>query len=808
MIENDLSRKLEEPNAFEAAISVLPENHVRVNYAISVVVPTRNEAGNIEPLLSRIDKATRGIPTEVVFVDDSTDDTPQVILNNRDRFSVQVVLIARPPEARTDGLGGAVVEGFRRARAPWVCVMDADLQHPPELIPQIYKHTLVNKADIVVGSRLAAGGDATSLGFKRTLISRLFATVTRIAFPVRLGKITDPLSGFFLVRRTAVDLDILRPDGFKILLEILVRCPDLRVSEMPIHFGHRLAGESKASVLETIRFARLLLRLRLEANQSFIRFLLVGASGLVLNSLVLAALTEFGGLFYLLSAVLATQVSTLSNFTLTELWVFGGRKSEKPFLVRMGGYLLMNNLLLLLRAPLLALLVSTFGIYYLIANLISIFSLMVLRYFIADKWLWSAASPSQSPQNRILKWRISQMFKMKHQPALDFEKVTLKSAGPSSLPFVFSYNIHNIVRVASMFELPELEYFRVPDLLGEPDIRVRLERRHKNRRSQPKANAQKISENKRQPSQRRFENLIHYNEIMGRLGFEVSIGYKECVEVAVSPILKLSLHVLYTNIVEPILRWSLVRKGYALVHAACIAVDGRAVLITARTDTGKTSTILRAVDNYHCSFLSDDMTIVSKNGQVLSYPKPLTISNHTLKAVSRNASLTLWERLGLQLQSRLHSKSGRRVGMKLSESKLPAATMNTVVQMLIPPPKYMVHRLIPKVSYASQATLTRAVIIERGLEFEEALSSEQALEVFINNGEDAYGFPPYPVLAGSLSRWDEKDLHPAEQAIIGEALNSIPTIRLRDPQFNWWQKLPVIADTFSSASSELAAANI
>jgi glycosyltransferase involved in cell wall biosynthesis len=808
MIENDISQRLKASKALEPGFLDSPENKIQTKYAISIVVPTRNEAGNIEPLLSRIEKATRGIPTEVVFVDDSTDDTPQVIRNNQDRFSLRVVLVARPPEARVNGLGGAVVEGFRKAHAPWVCVMDADLQHPPELIPEIYKHAQVNKADVVVGSRLAAGGDATSLGFKRTLISRLFATVTRIAFPVRLGKITDPLSGFFIVRRSAVDLNILRPDGFKILLEILVRCPELRISEMPIHFGHRLAGESKASVRETVRFARLLLRLRLETNQSFIRFLVVGISGLLVNSLVLAAFTEFAGLYYLVSAVVATQASTLWNFGLTEAWVFGGRKSERPFFVRLVGYLFMNNLLLLLRAPLLALMVSKLGIHYLISNLVSLFSLMLVRYFIADKWLWTEAAPVRSSQNRILKWRISQMFKIKQKPARDFEKVTLNPTGPSSLPFVYSYNIHNIIRVASMYELPELEYFRVPDLLGEPDIRVRLEKRHKERRRNNKAGNQNQAENKRVLSQRRFESLIHYNEIMGRLGFEVSIGYKDCVEVAVSPILKLSPHVLYTNIVEPILRWNLVRKGYALVHAACIAVDGRAVLITARTDTGKTSTILRAVDNYHCSFLSDDMTIVSKDGKVLSYPKPLTISNHTLKAVSSNATLSILERVTLQLQSRLHSKSGRRVGMKLSDSKLPAATMNTVVQMLIPPPKYMVHRLIPKVTYATNATLSRAVIIERGSEFEEALSPEQALEVFINNGEDAYGFPPYPILASSLSRWEEKDLHPAEQAIIGAALKQIPTIRLRDPQFNWWQRLPVITDSFPSASNDLAAAQI
>ncbi|HSK88896.1 MAG TPA: hypothetical protein VK880_11085, partial [Anaerolineales bacterium] len=161
----------------------------------------------------------------------------------------------------------------------------------------------------------------------------------------------------------------------------------------------------------------------------------------------------------------------------------------------------------------------------------------------------------------------------------------------------------------------------------------------------------------------------------------------------------------------------------------------------------------------------------------------------------------------LQFQSRLHSKSGRKVGLNLSKSKLPAATMNAIVQMLVPPPKYMVHRLIPKVTYTDQAKLKGAVIIERGPEFEEVLRHDQAVETFVNNAEDAYGFPPYPILADSLSRWEENDLHPYEQAIVAEALKGIRTIRLRDPQFNWWQKLPVIARDASGAALQLTAAD-
>jgi putative flippase GtrA len=551
----------------------------------------------------------------------------------------------------------------------------------------------------------------------------------------------------------------------------------LKVTEVPIHFGYRNAGESKASVSETIKFFRGLFRLRLAGQQNFMRFLLVGLSGLVVNSLVLAAFTELTAIHYLISAVIATQASTLWNFGWTERWVFGQRDTSHSFWQRMVSFLLMNNAMLLLRGPIIAFLVSQLGVHYVISNLVSLFAMTVLRYLLADKWIWNKNHKTPTTQER-------------NNP------MTQTSISKNE-PFAFNYNIHNIIKVASMYELPELEYFRVPALSGDPDIRLRLERRRKKdrRRSQRTAGAP-----------RRSTDDIRYGESLGRYGFEVSISNKDRVDVAVSSILKFSPHVLYTNVVEPILRWNFVRKGYALVHAACISFDGQAVLITARTDTGKTSTILRTVDNYACSFLSDDMTIVGKDGTVLSYPKPLTISNHTLSAVNANSSLTWWERIALQFQSRLHSKSGRGVGLKLSQTKLPAATMNAIVQMLVPPPKYMVHRLIPKASYANVATLSRAVIIERGDEYVEALHHDQAVETFVRNAEDAYGFPPYPILADSLSKWNGENLHPQEQAIVDQALRRIPTVRLRDPKFNWWQRIPTVTN-LSIGSTQFAAAD-
>jgi dolichol-phosphate mannosyltransferase len=664
-------------------------------------------------------------------------------------------------------------------------VMDADLQHPPEMIPRLYRQAQKSGADVVMGSRLAPGGDASSLGFTRTVISYAFAWTTRLTFPQRLRQVTDPLTGFFMTRRAALNPADLRPDGFKILLEILVSHPHLRVAEVPIQFGYRNAGESKASLQETVKFFRGLFRLRLAGNENFIKFLVVGLTGLFVNSFVLWAFAEFAAVHYLVAAVLATQASTLWNFGLTEGWVFGKRATERSFVTRLVSFLLMNNAMLLLRGPIMSLLVSQLGVHYVIANLASLFAMTALRYLFADRWIWNT---TKNTQESTLERKA---------------EMTVKTH-----PFDYSYNIHNIIKVSSMFKLPELEYFRVPAFTGDPDIRVRLERRRRDRRAASATRAASTAANQRRSgSPRRFEEMIHYAESLGRFGFEISIAHKDCVEVAVSPILKFSSHVLYTNVVEPLLRWNFVRKGYALVHAACVAVNGQAVLVTAQTDTGKTSTILRTVDNYACSFLSDDMTIVSKDGRVMSYPKPLTISNHTLSAVNANSSLTWWERIALQFQSRLHSKSGRKVGLNLSKSKLPAATMNAIVQMLVPPPKYMVHRLIPKAKYTNQAKLAGAVIIERGPEFEETLDHEEAVETFVHNAEDAYGFPPYPILAKSLSEWKGQDLHPQEQSIVDDALKTINTIRLRDPKFNWWQRLPVIAQSSPKATMQLIGAD-
>lgn len=230
---------------------------------ISVIVPTLNEAANIEPLVECLERVLPA-GSEIIFVDDSDDETPAVIRSIQRRAGLTIRLIHRPPYRRAGGLGGAVVAGLQVARSPWACILDADLQHPPELIPCLFEQAIRTGADIAIASRYRSDSeDVGGLTRLRAAVSRALVTATRVLFWHRLREVTDPLSGFFLVRAAAVHCQALRPRGFKILLEILVRHPHLRTTEVSFQLAPRYAGRSKASLREGMRYLVHLAALRL-----------------------------------------------------------------------------------------------------------------------------------------------------------------------------------------------------------------------------------------------------------------------------------------------------------------------------------------------------------------------------------------------------------------------------------------------------------------------------------------------------------------------------------------------------------------
>jgi dolichol-phosphate mannosyltransferase len=340
-------------------------------------------------LISELEPVLAGERAELIFVDDSDDGTPSRVLEHARLAKGSLRLVHRRPHERTGGLGGAVVEGLSRARGSWVCVMDADLQHPPEVVPRLLRAAEADNRDLVVATRFRDGGSQGGLGALRTLVSRGSALVARLLFPRRLQGVSDPMSGFFLVRRVAVDLAELKPIGFKILLELLVRTPFQSVGEVPYAFAERRAGESKASLREGMRFLLHLARLRLpDASGRLARFGLIGLSGLLVNESLLALFTERAGLYYLASAVISTQASILWNFGLTERWVYSRRSCRLGWRARLGAFCFVCTTAQVLTIPLLYLLVDVGGLPYLIGNLFAIAASTLLRFTIAERVIW------------------------------------------------------------------------------------------------------------------------------------------------------------------------------------------------------------------------------------------------------------------------------------------------------------------------------------------------------------------------------------------------------------------------------------
>ena len=355
---------------------------------LTVIVPTRNEAANVEPLLDGLEDAVAHLDVEVIFVDDSDDDTAAVVRRGGQSGGLPIRLVHRQPEDRADGLGGAVAVGLAVARGRWVCVMDADLQHPPGLIPQLLEEGVRSGASVVVASRYCDTGEAPEFGATRRALSRASATLARCLFPRRLRNVTDPMSGFFLLQRAEVEPAALRPHGFKILLEILIRSR-ATVSEVAYKFGVRNAGTSKASWREGLRFVRHLARLRLGSRvPRLARFGTVGASGVVVNTAVLAGLTSIWGLHYFTWAFVAAQLSILWNFGLSEIWVFRGRRGGGRLPARLVPFLALNNLALAVSGPLLFVFASLCGIEYLLANVLSLGLLTIARFAVADALIW------------------------------------------------------------------------------------------------------------------------------------------------------------------------------------------------------------------------------------------------------------------------------------------------------------------------------------------------------------------------------------------------------------------------------------
>ena len=222
---------------------------------LTIILPTYNEAANVRPLLAAIDAALGSdIAYEILFVDDSNDETPNIITAYMQKDE-RVRLIHRSPENRS-GLATACARGFQEARGTYVCCMDADLQHPPEVINMLLKKLVTGDNDIVIASRYVPGGNADGLiSAYRKFVSYVLKYVVHLFLePTRQS--SDPGSGFFIFRKSILNDATLSPRGFKILIELLVKTNTTRVSEVPVQFLKRESNESKATLRQGVEFLK------------------------------------------------------------------------------------------------------------------------------------------------------------------------------------------------------------------------------------------------------------------------------------------------------------------------------------------------------------------------------------------------------------------------------------------------------------------------------------------------------------------------------------------------------------------------
>jgi len=220
-----------------------------------LVIPTLNEAGNMAMLLNRIHHALSGTPVdyEVIVVDDDSQDGTAEAVQAYAQRNPRTRLLARKGQR---GLAGAVLHGWEHTDANLLGVIDADLQHPPEVLPSLLGPTL-DGADIAIASRYANGNGPGNWSKLRLLISRCGTWATTPLQRKDL-RIKDPLSGFFIVRRDCIAGLDLQPEGFKILLEILVKGKIHKAVEVPFHFGNRYSGKSKADARVALQYFTLL----------------------------------------------------------------------------------------------------------------------------------------------------------------------------------------------------------------------------------------------------------------------------------------------------------------------------------------------------------------------------------------------------------------------------------------------------------------------------------------------------------------------------------------------------------------------
>ncbi|MCQ2009507.1 glycosyltransferase family 2 protein [Sporolactobacillus sp. STSJ-5] len=366
---------------------------------ISVIVPTFNEANNVQIITNRLLEVLQstGKTFEILFMDDSTDNTPKIL----DQLSQEKTYVHYIHRTNQRGLATAVTDGLKFAQGDLLVVMDADLQHPPELIPAMIDK-LNDGFQMVIPSRFVPGGSDGGLNLYRKFVSWTARIIARIALK-RLRKISDPTSGFFAVKKSVLQENMYHPIGWKVMIELIVRANITSITEIPYQFHARDLGSSKMSSTEQLRYLIHLGRLVMisEEDRRFFSFCTIGLSGVIVN-LAIYKLMLLVGSPVVIAFILSSIVSLISNYILNSTLTWKSRVLHQANgrMIQFIRYATVSVGGLCISSGILSLLYYISHFHPMLSGLLGIVTGVIWNYIVNDRWTFASKKTIQ-PANTM-----------------------------------------------------------------------------------------------------------------------------------------------------------------------------------------------------------------------------------------------------------------------------------------------------------------------------------------------------------------------------------------------------------------------
>jgi dolichol-phosphate mannosyltransferase len=366
---------------------------------LTLVVPTYKEAKNVERLTKQLDDNLSAIlpgQYEIIIVDDNSPDETWKVAQSLTAVYPRLRVMRRIDER---GLSTAVVRGWQAAKGEVLGVIDGDLQHPPEILQPLWGK-IQEGAELAVASRHVTGGGVSDWSLARRILSRGAQVIGLVILPEVVGRVSDPMSGFFLLRRGAIAGKSLSPVGYKILIEVLGRGDFGRIGEVGYVFQERELGESKVSGTQYVQYLKHLLTLRfaLVPFRRFLRFGVVGLSGTFVDMGLFYLLRHSLPLNVVLCAGLSAEVAIINNFLWNERWTFrdfsGSQTGPRQRFIRLVKFNAICVVGLFFHLLILSALMNFFGTNEYVAKTIAIGLVTVWNYWINVNLNWRVTAVS------------------------------------------------------------------------------------------------------------------------------------------------------------------------------------------------------------------------------------------------------------------------------------------------------------------------------------------------------------------------------------------------------------------------------